>query len=263
MKIMKKVFLLLVILFSVNLFCLIPVFAQVTATPIPTVNVPVPTSGVNLVPTCGDMNAQSPANRCCSSQIIKGGNAIPKTGNTLVDNYIVDPLNTFVEVIMSTVFIQPLQETVWKYVQPCISGSPSTPGDLNNSSCICVSPTPGPLTALTKFCQALSSQEQETCNSCATSGGIWTAVGCVYPNVKDFIEKTVLGFGIGLAGFVALLCIIYAAFRLQTSQGNPENIKKAQELLTSCIMGLMLIIFAVFILRLIGVDILKIPFFTK
>jgi len=69
--------------------------------------------------------------------------------------------------------------------------------------------------------------------------------------------------GIGLAGLIALLCIIYAAFMIQISSGNPERIKKAQELLTSCIMGLMLIIFSVFILRLIGVDILKIPGFTK
>ena len=38
-------------------------------------------------------------------------------------------------------------------------------------------------------------------------------------------------------------------------------LKKAQELITSCIMGLMLIIFSIFILRLIGVDILKIPGF--
>ena len=41
-----------------------------------------------------------------------------------------------------------------------------------------------------------------------------------------------------------------------------EKIKKAQDLLTSCIMGLMLIIFAVFILRLVGVNILRIPGFS-
>jgi len=86
-------------------------------------------------------------------------------------------------------------------------------------------------------------------------------MGCVYTDTKDFIEKTVFGLGIGLAGGFALLCIIYAAFMMQSSQGNPEKLKKAQELITSCIMGLMLIIFSVFILRLIGVSILKIPGF--
>jgi len=48
---------------------------------------------------------------------------------------------------------------------------------------------------------------------------------------------------------------------MQSSQGNPEKLKKAQEMITSCIMGLMLIIFSVFILKLIGVNILKIPGF--
>ena len=79
---------------------------------------------------------------------------------------------------------------------------------------------------------------------------------------KRFIEETIFGLGIGLAGMVSLLCIIYAAFTMQSSQGNPEKIKKAQELLTSCIMGLILIIFSVFILRLIGVSILRIPGFS-
>jgi hypothetical protein len=65
-------------------------------------------------------------------------------------------------------------------------------------------------------------------------------------------------FGVGLAGIAAFLCIIYAAFILQTSRGNPERIKKAREYLTNCIIGLLIIIFAVFVLRLIGVDILQI-----
>ena len=56
------------------------------------------------------------------------------------------------------------------------------------------------------------------------------------------------------------IMFIVGAFNYLTSFGNAERIKKAQEMLTSCIIGLMLIIFSVFILRLIGVNILKIPF---
>ena len=78
-------------------------------------------------------------------------------------------------------------------------------------------------------------------------------------NFKSIIEETVFGIGVGLAGGFSLLCIIYAAFMMQSSEGNPEKLKKAQEMITSCIMGLMLIIFSVFILRLIGVNLLKIP----
>ena len=98
--------------------------------------------------------------------------------------------------------------------------------------------------------------------ACSNGGGVWSGIGCVKTNVREFIQDTLFRLGIGLAGGLALLCIIYSAFMMQTSQGNPEKLKKAQEMLTSCIMGLMLIIFSVLILRLIGVDILKIPGFN-
>jgi putative Mn2+ efflux pump MntP len=63
----------------------------------------------------------------------------------------------------------------------------------------------------------------------------------------------------GLAGIIAIGCITFAAIQFQLSQGDTEKIKKARELMTSCIMGLILIIFSVFILRVIGVDILQLP----
>lgn len=152
-------------------------------------------------------------------------------------------------------------------MDPCVNGAvPTTPGDLGNPSCNCIEATSSGLLSLTKFCSALkSTSEQGECNNCLQgvggSVGIWTSIGCVRSNLKDFITQTLLGWGVGLAGIIALLCIIYSAFQMQISQGNPEKIKKAQELLTSCIMGLMLIIFSVFILRLIGVNILRIPGF--
>ena len=55
--------------------------------------------------------------------------------------------------------------------------------------------------------------------------------------------------------------IISASFMIITSSGNPDRLKAGQELLTSAIMGLIMIIFSVFVLRVIGVDILKIPGF--
>ncbi len=90
---------------------------------------------------------------------------------------------------------------------------------------------------------------------------LYTALGCISLDVYTFIREDLFRLVIGFAGLIALFCIIYAAFQLQTSQGNPDKIKKSQELLTSCITGLMLIIFSVFILKLIGVDVLKIPRF--
>ena len=81
-------------------------------------------------------------------------------------------------------------------------------------------------------------------------------------NLQEFIEKTILGTGVGLGGGISLLCIMFSAFQMQTSAGNAEKLKKAQELLTNCIIGLMVIIFSVLILKIIGVDILRIPGFN-
>lgn len=104
-------------------------------------------------------------------------------------------------------------------------------------------------------------QELDTCIQCASRGEYMSAFGCVPYQLENFISNFILQLGIGFAGMVALLCMIYSAFILQTSAGNPERIKHAQEQMTSCITGLMLVIFSVFILRLIGVDILQLPGF--
>lgn len=111
------------------------------------------------------------------------------------------------------------------------------------------------------LCDALKDpSEKVSCRACNTHG-FWTAIGCIDFKLETFIKEKLFVFGVGLAGIIALLCIIYSAFTLQTAGGNPEKLKKAQEMLTSCIIGLILIIFSVFILKVIGVDILRIPGF--
>lgn len=159
----------------------------------------------------------------------------------------------------------PIEEFQKKILVPCELGTQSTsdPADVNCRCMIVGTPIPGPIEHLKKFCDNQTSAGDKTnCGSCIGGGGVWTGIGCVQGSISGFIGQTVFGWGIGLAGGFALLCIIYAAFMMQSSQGNPEKLKKAQEMITSCIMGLMLIIFSVFILRLIGVNILKIPGFS-
>ncbi len=158
------------------------------------------------------------------------------------------------------VSLPPLQVTQ----TPCVYGEASTT-DISDPHCKCVlKTTPTPMASLTKLCATyLKGNELTACNNCANGGGLWTGIGCVPLNLGSFVTDFLLNIGIGFAGIIALLCIIFASFRFQTSRGNPEAIKKAQEMLTSCIIGLMLIIFSVFILRLIGVDILRIPGFGK
>jgi hypothetical protein len=70
-----------------------------------------------------------------------------------------------------------------------------------------------------------------------------------------------LTWGIGIAGGIAFLFILYSVLLITTSQGDPKKLQAGQEQLTSAITGLILVIFAVFVLRVIGVDIFCIPGF--
>ena len=65
----------------------------------------------------------------------------------------------------------------------------------------------------------------------------------------------------GIGGLIAFILIIIGGLQIILSAGNPDRVKAGKEMITSAIAGLLLIIFAVFILRLIGYDILKIPGF--
>lgn len=91
--------------------------------------------------------------------------------------------------------------------------------------------------------------------------GIETAVGCIpTENTTEFV-KWFLRWAIGISGGIAFLLIVWSGFQILTSAGNPEKLKGGQEQLTAAISGLLFIIFSVFLLRLIGVDILQIPGF--
>lgn len=69
----------------------------------------------------------------------------------------------------------------------------------------------------------------------------------------------IIKIGVGLGGGIAFLLILVSGFQTITSGANPEKLHAAQEVMTAAISGLLLIIFSVFLLRLIGVDILQIP----
>lgn len=68
----------------------------------------------------------------------------------------------------------------------------------------------------------------------------------------------VLRWALGIGGGIAFLLIVYAGFMIMTASGNPERIKQGQDLLTSAVAGLMLIILSTFILNFVGVNILGI-----
>ena len=76
--------------------------------------------------------------------------------------------------------------------------------------------------------------------------------------VKNLVNN-ILSFAIGIAGGVAFLLLIYGGFKFMFSFGNPENIQQGREIITSAIIGLLVVVFSVFLLRLIGISILGLP----
>jgi len=93
----------------------------------------------------------------------------------------------------------------------------------------------------------------------SSSGEIYTAIGCIPVSSTPEFISWILGWAIGIGGGIALILIIVATFQIMMSSGNPEKVQAGKELLTSAIAGLIMLIFSIFILKVIGVDILKLP----
>src|SRR3989344_4643805 len=92
-----------------------------------------------------------------------------------------------------------------------------------------------------------------------TNTQINTAIGCIPVNDTNAFAGWFLGWAIGVSGGLALLLIVFSGFQIMTASGDPQKLQSGRELLTSAISGLILIIFSIFLLRLIGVQILNIP----
>lgn len=92
-----------------------------------------------------------------------------------------------------------------------------------------------------------------------TPTSINSAIGCIPFVDTNKLAEFFLKWGIGIGSGIAFLLIVYAGFMIMTSAANPQRLKAGQELLTAAITGLIMLIFSVFILRAIGVDILKVP----
>lgn len=113
-----------------------------------------------------------------------------------------------------------------------------------------------------ELCSQITNTElRGKCDECyQDSEGVWTAVGCI-ERTPQSIVKSFLEIGLGVGGGICLLMCLTAGFMLTTSQGDPKQVTEAREMITSAIIGLLFIIFSVFILQFIGVTIFNIPGF--
>ncbi len=100
----------------------------------------------------------------------------------------------------------------------------------------------------------------EACMGGETNTGTFTALGCISTHPGDLLGK-IIGLAIGMAGGIAFLLILFGGFQIMTSAGNPEQLNAGRELVSSAITGLLLIIFSIFILQFIGVNLIGIPGF--
>jgi hypothetical protein len=110
--------------------------------------------------------------------------------------------------------------------------------------------------------QCGTSSCQEKCNACMSQadGKVWTALGCLPTKIQDLVSQLFTIFSGMLAGFI-FICIMWNGIKVMLSRGSPDAFKKAQEAITSCIIGLLVLLFSVLFLKVVGVDILKIPGF--
>ena len=109
---------------------------------------------------------------------------------------------------------------------------------------------PMPVLALDTFC---------TGHEATTSDPeVNTALGCVPVKVGPF-TAWLLTYVFGIAGGIAFLLMVYGFILVATTGGDPKKLQGAQETISSAVTGLVVCIFAVFLLRLIAVNILRIP----
>lgn len=92
--------------------------------------------------------------------------------------------------------------------------------------------------------------------------GFQTAIGCLHTS-PEVLAKDFLTFSIAISGGLAFLMMLFGAFQLLTSAGNPDTLGAGRDKITNAVIGLLIIIFATLLLQVIGVDVLKLPGFTK
>ncbi|MBI2029263.1 hypothetical protein HYT02_02525 [Candidatus Gottesmanbacteria bacterium] len=88
----------------------------------------------------------------------------------------------------------------------------------------------------------------------------WTVFGCLDVGAGGFVNqiyKLIIAFGSGFA----FLAIIYGGFKVLTASGDPIQVSAGKHIIMGAISGILLIIFSIFLLRLVGVEIIRLPGF--
>lgn len=87
-----------------------------------------------------------------------------------------------------------------------------------------------------------------------------TDLGCIPRDPASF-ASSLYGVGLWLIGGVAMLSIIYGAYLVLSSKGDPIQLQKGKSYIVYAIIGLLLALGGYAFYRIIATDILKIPGF--
>lgn len=88
--------------------------------------------------------------------------------------------------------------------------------------------------------------------------GVDTALGCVPVQIEEFVSW-LLPYLFRVAGGISFLLMVSGFISMATSGGDPKKVEEAKDKITSSITGLLISIFAMFLLKLIAIDVLNIP----
>jgi hypothetical protein len=98
--------------------------------------------------------------------------------------------------------------------------------------------------------------------ACPNDNQVETALGCISTSAEpgsDSFFEALIQISVGVGGGLALLLMLYGVFIVTTSAGIPDKLKEGSEIITSAVTGLIFIILSVFLLNLIGINILGLP----
>ena len=90
---------------------------------------------------------------------------------------------------------------------------------------------------------------------------IETDLGCVPQDPAGF-TSSLYGFGLALIGGVALLSIIYGAYLVLSSGGDPAQLKKGKSYIVYAILGVLLGLAGFAFYNIVTVDVIRIPGFS-
>lgn len=100
-------------------------------------------------------------------------------------------------------------------------------------------------------------------------GHQFSMLGCIKTDLGSFREEgaaqsliqKLLDFIFAVGGALAFAYLLYGAFLILTSQADPERLNQGKKAALGAIVGLIFSLFAVFIIKILSLGILKIPGF--